>query len=108
VWLERGRRWARQQRLPVVDHDFLDSFSLDIKTKTSRYLQLLHDLPPGLSEWAVHPGLGDVASRNIDDGWKVRRTDRDFLTSPEARDAVQREGIVIVDYGAIRHAWSHR
>jgi predicted glycoside hydrolase/deacetylase ChbG (UPF0249 family) len=26
VWLERGRRLARQQSLPVVDHDFLDSF----------------------------------------------------------------------------------
>jgi chitin disaccharide deacetylase len=108
VWLDRGRRLARQQGLPVVDHDFLDSFSLDIETKASRYLQLLRDLPTGLSEWAVHPGLGDAASREIDDGWTVRRTDLDFLTSPEARDAVRREGIVIIDYGAIRHVWSHR
>ena len=108
VWLERGRRLARQQGLPVVDHDFLDSFSLDIETKPSLYLQLLRDLPAGLSEWAVHPGLGDAASRDIDDGWKVRRTDLDFLTSAEARDAVRREGIVIIDYSAIRHAWSHR
>jgi predicted glycoside hydrolase/deacetylase ChbG (UPF0249 family) len=75
VWLERGRRLARQQRLPVVDHDFLDSFSLDLETKASRYLQLLRDLPAGLSEWAVHPGLGDAASRDIDDGWQVSRTD---------------------------------
>jgi chitin disaccharide deacetylase len=108
VWLDRGRRLARQQGLPVVDHDFLDSFSLDIETKASRYLQLLRDLPTGLSEWAVHPGLGNAASREIDDGWRVRRTDLDFLTSPEARDAVRREGIVIIDYGPIRHAWSRR
>jgi chitin disaccharide deacetylase len=70
VWSDRGPRLARQQGLPVVDHDFLDSFSLDIETKASRYLQLLRDLPAGLSERAVHPGPGDAASREIDDGWR--------------------------------------
>jgi chitin disaccharide deacetylase len=108
VWLERGRRLARQRRLPAVDHDFLDSFALDIETKASRYLQLLRDLPAGLSEWAVHPGLGDATSRDLDDGWQVRSTDLDFLTSPEARDAVAREGIVIIDYRTILQAWSRR
>ena len=108
VWLDRGRRLARQRRLPVVDHDFLDSFSLDIETKANRYFQLLRDLPAGLSEWAVHPGLDDAASRSIDDGWQVRRTDLDFLISPEAQDAVRREGIVIIDYAAIQQAWSRR
>ena len=108
VWLERGRRLARQQGLPVVDHEFLDSFSLDVETKASRYLQLLHELRPGLSEWAVHPGLGDLASRKIDDGWKVRNTDLEFLTSPEAREAVRREDIKIIDYSGIRDVWSRR
>lgn len=108
VWLERGRRLARQQRLPVVDHDFLDSSSLDLETKASRYLQLLRALPAGLSEWAVHPGLGDAASRDIDDGWQVRRTDLDFMTSSEALEAVRREGIVIIDYGVVRQAWWRR
>ena len=42
-------------RLPVVDHDFLDSFSLDVETKVSRHLQLLHELPAGLSEWPCTP-----------------------------------------------------
>jgi predicted glycoside hydrolase/deacetylase ChbG (UPF0249 family) len=108
VWLERGRRIAGERGLPVVDHEFLDSFSLEVETKASRYLQLLHELPPGLSEWAVHPGLGDLASRKIDDGWKVRSTDLDFLISSEAREAVQREGIMIIDYRGIRDVWSRR
>jgi chitin disaccharide deacetylase len=51
--------------VPVVDHDFLDSFSLDVETKASRFRQLLHELPAVLSDWAVHPGLGDTASREI-------------------------------------------
>ncbi len=108
VWLERGRRMARQLSLPVVDHAFLDSFSLDVETKTSRYLQLLHELPAGLSEWAVHPGLSDPTSRKIDNGWKVRHTDLEFLISAEAPAAVRREGIMIIDYGAIKDAWSRQ
>ncbi|HET9779194.1 MAG TPA: polysaccharide deacetylase family protein [Propionibacteriaceae bacterium] len=108
VWLEPGRRTARQLGLPVVDHDFLDSFSLDVDTKASRYLELLHELPAGLSEWAVHPGRGDRASRKIDNGWRVRHTDLEFLISPEAREAVRREGIMIIDYRAIKDAWSRQ
>jgi hypothetical protein len=50
VWLDPSRHTARQLGLPVVDHDFLDSFSLDIERKMSHYLQLLHELPAGLSE----------------------------------------------------------
>jgi hypothetical protein len=30
VWLEPGRQKSQQRGLPVVDHDFLDSFSLDL------------------------------------------------------------------------------
>jgi chitin disaccharide deacetylase len=105
VWLEPSRGTARQLGLPVVDHDFLDSFSLEVDTKASRYLQLLHELPAGLSEWAVHPGLGDAASREIDKGWRVRHTDLEFLISPEARDAVPQEGIMIIGYGTIKDAW---
>jgi predicted glycoside hydrolase/deacetylase ChbG (UPF0249 family) len=105
VWLEPSRRTARRLGLPVVDHDFLDSFSLEVDTKASRYLQLLHELPAGLSEWAVHPGLGDAASREIDKGWRVRHTDLEFLISREARDAVRQEGIMIIDYGTIKDAW---
>jgi chitin disaccharide deacetylase len=108
VWLERGRRMAWQQGLPVVDHDFLDSFSLDLDAKASRYLQLLHELPAGLSEWAVHPGQGDPASRKIDNGWRVRHTDLEFLISAEAREAVRREGIMIIGYRAIKDAWSRQ
>ena len=108
VWLEPGRRIARSRGLPVVDHPFLDSFSVDLDSKWSCYLDMLRELPAGLSEWAVHPGSDDPSSRAIDNGWRVRHTDLEFLTSPEAREAVSREGIVLVDYGVIRDAWSNQ
>jgi len=44
--------------LPVTDHRFLDSFSLGIDGKPARYAEQLRNLPVGLTEWAVHPGLG--------------------------------------------------
>jgi predicted glycoside hydrolase/deacetylase ChbG (UPF0249 family) len=68
--------------------------------------ELLRDLPVGLSEWAVHPGLGNEEAQAIDPGWRVRRTDYEFLTSPEAHELLQREGIVVIDYRTIQQAWS--
>ncbi|MFI9102927.1 polysaccharide deacetylase family protein [Streptomyces fildesensis] len=106
VWLAPGRRTVRKRGLPVVDNDFLDSFSLDIEGKATRYEQLLRDLPAGLNEWAVHPSLGSQESQVVDDGWLVRRTDYEFLTSPKAHEVLRQEGIVVIDYRAIQQAWS--
>ena len=108
AWLEPARHKLRQQGLPVVDHEFLDSFRLDIDGKPARYAKLLHDLPAGLSEWAVHPALGDEQSQQIDPGWRVRRTDYEFLTSPQASELLRHERVVVTDYRAIRRAWSQR
>jgi len=67
---------------------------------------LLRDLPVGLSEWAVHPSLGNEESQAIDGGWRVRRTDYEFLTSPEARELLRQEGIVVIDYRPLQQVWS--
>lgn len=106
VWLEPGRRAMRERGLPVTDNDFLDSFSLDMEGKAARYAQMLRDLPAGLNEWAVHPGLGDKESQALDDGWPVRRTDYEFLTSPQAREVLQQEDITVIDYRTIQRVWS--
>ncbi|MFC9248950.1 polysaccharide deacetylase family protein [Streptomyces sp. NPDC057136] len=106
AWGEAGRHKLRQRGLPVIDNDVLDSFNLDIEGKPARYAQLLRDLPAGLSEWAIHPGLGNEESQAIDpEGWLVRRTDYEFLTSPTARELLQQEGIVVTDYRAAQRAW---
>ncbi|MFE0117054.1 ChbG/HpnK family deacetylase [[Kitasatospora] papulosa] len=105
VWLEPGRREMRRRGLPVVDHVFLDSFSLPAEGKAEHYRRLLHDLPAGLSEWAVHPAAGRGAE-TLDGGRPVRRTDHAFLTSPEAREAVAREGVTVIDYRALQRVWA--
>jgi predicted glycoside hydrolase/deacetylase ChbG (UPF0249 family) len=106
VWLEPRRRATRARGLPVVDHDFLDSFALDVSGKTQRFAQLLRDLPIGLNEWAVHPALGEESAAEANLGWAVRRSDYAFLVCPLARQLIEDEGIVISDYRRLQQAWA--
>jgi len=104
-----GRSWIEQvqnQGLPTNDYDFLDTYLLDPIGKPARYAQLLRQLPAGLSEWAVHPGLDTSELLAIEpDGKHVRQTDYDFLISQEAQDIVKEEGIILLDYRALQVVW---
>jgi chitin disaccharide deacetylase len=104
VWLDNGRRKARDQGKPVVDHPFVDSFSITLDDKAAAYEQMLRNLPPGLNEWAVHPAHGTHARETP--GWRVRQTDHAFLTSPQARTIIDREGITVIDYRPLQQAWN--
>lgn len=93
--------------LPTIDHGVLDSYRLDPATKAETYAALLRELPAGLSEWAVHPSLGNDEARALEpETWRIRRADYDFLVSPEARETVAAEGIVLLDYGALQPLWA--
>lgn len=92
--------------LPTNDHDLMDSFRIDTVGKSARYVEMLRDLPEGLSEWAVHPSLGNAESQAIDGGWPVRKADFEFLISQEAKDTLRAEGIILLDYRALQEAWS--
>jgi predicted glycoside hydrolase/deacetylase ChbG (UPF0249 family) len=100
---------VQRQGLPTDDYALLDSFSLDVEDKASRYAELLRALPVGLTEWAVHPSVGGAASRALDpDGWRVRRSDFDFLVSEQAREIVRTEGITLIDYEPLQMVWRGR
>jgi chitin disaccharide deacetylase len=106
AWLDPARRKLQRRGLPAVDHEFLDSFELDIDDKQARYARLLRELPAGLSEWAVHPALADQQAQMIDPGWRVRQTDYEFLISPRARALLRDEQITVIGYQDIQQAWS--
>lgn len=95
----------QRQGLPTADHGLLDSFALDPADKSARYARLLRELPAGLSEWAVHPGVGDAGLRALGVGWQVRQTDLDFLVSPAAQEIVEAEGIILLDYRPLQALW---
>ena len=107
-----GRSWiekVQSQGFPTNDYDFLDSYLLDPVDKSARYDQMLRELPTGLSEWAVHPGLDNSELLAIEpDGKHVRQTDFDFLMSQEAKDIVKEEGIILLDYRALQVVWRER
>lgn len=96
----------QSQGLPTNNYDLLDSFRLAVDNKSARYLQMLRDLPAGLTEWAVHPGFGNAEMQAIDpETWNVRQTDYDFVMSPEAQETIEQEGIVLLDYKPLQAIW---
>ncbi|MBM7790843.1 polysaccharide deacetylase family protein [Tenggerimyces flavus] len=107
VWLDEGLRLARAEGKPVVDHGFLDSFSLELDDKSATYERLLRSLKPGLTEWAIHPAIGTEEWQEIEPGgWRVRQTDHDFLTSARAREVLDEERIKGIDYRPLQQAWA--
>jgi chitin disaccharide deacetylase len=96
----------RRRGYPTNDHDLMDSYDLDTEGKSARYARMLRALPVGLSEWAVHPGLGNAELRAAEPSWQVRQTDFDYVMSQEARTILQEEGIILVNYRAVRALWN--
>jgi predicted glycoside hydrolase/deacetylase ChbG (UPF0249 family) len=93
--------------LPCVDGNFLDSYQLDPKTKAEAYTKLMRELPEGLSEWAIHPGLDSEELDRVEPtGHHVRQADFDFLTSPYAHELVKKEGVIFLDYRALQEIWN--
>jgi predicted glycoside hydrolase/deacetylase ChbG (UPF0249 family) len=95
----------QRQGLPAADHGVVDSTRLATVNKTARFVRMLRELPAGLSEWAVHPGLGTAEARAIDGWWAKRAADLRFLVSREAWETVAAEGIVLLDYRALQAIW---
>lgn len=96
----------RRENYPVNDHPLMDSYEVDVATKPSRYAAMLRALPAGLSEWAVHPGIGDGELQAAMPSWQVRQTDYMFFSSAEAREIIRDEGIILIDYQAIQAYWA--
>jgi hypothetical protein len=96
----------QSQGFPTIDYDFLDSYLIDPRIKSARYAQLLRELPGGLSEWAVHPGLDNTELLALEPADKhERQTDYDFWMSQQAKDIVEEEGIILLDYRALQVVW---
>ena len=97
---------AQSLGLPCNDYHFLDSYGLDPVGKSAHYAKLLRELPEGLSEWALHPALDSAELLAIEpEGNHIRQTDFDFLMSPEAKDIVEEEGIILLDYRVLQDVW---
>ncbi len=96
----------QRQGIPTNDYPLLDSYSLKVEGKSARYAQLLHELPSGLTEWAVHPGVGNIEMQTVEpQSWQVRASDYEFVMSPEAHQIIEQEGIILLGYRDIQRVW---
>lgn len=96
----------QQQGLPTNDHALLNSYEFDPASKSAYYTRALRELPVGLNEWGVHPGLGTPELQALEpESWQVRQTDFDFLMSEQARQIIEREGIVLLSYQPLQKVW---
>jgi len=100
---------VQSHNLPCNDYDFLDSYGLETEGKAALYAQLLRELPAGLSEWAVHPGLANEELTAIDpEGAKIKQSDLDSMLSAQVREAIEQEGITLLSYQPLQEAWQSR
>ena len=95
----------RKLKLPAIDHPDVDSYDIPTQDKGERYKRMLRELPPGISEWAVHCARGTQEIRIINPRWRVRAADYSFFNSAECRRLIQREGIRVVSYDLLQPYW---
>ncbi len=93
------------QGFPVVSHDVLDSTKVKLAEKHDTYVKLLRELPRGLSEWALHPGVSNAELQDVTPSWQARAADLEFFTSAEARRIIEGEGIVLLGYEPLQRGW---
>ena len=102
------------QGLPAAEHGVLDSGRIPPEQKTEVLAARLRELPAGLSEWALHPGIATDELRAVMADPRVpgvtgtpegRQSDFDVAVSEEAARIVDEEGIQIVGYRKLQEVW---
>ena len=103
-----------EQGLPAAEHGVLDSGRIPPEEKTQVLAAKLRELPAGLSEWALHPGIATNELRAVMADPRVpgvtgtpegRQSDFDMAVSKEAARIVEEEGIRIIGYRELQRVW---
>ncbi len=108
VYGETYIKKLQAQGLPTLDHELMDSYTLDVTGKDALYTQMLRDLPAGLSEWAVHPGLDTPEMQAAEPGSRVRQTDFAFFSSARAQEVIAEAGITVLSYRDLQRVWQEK
>lgn len=105
-----GESWTKtvqSKGLPTNDYHFMDSYHIDPSNKAHIYAQMLRELPAGLNEWAVHPGLDGPELLAIErEANHIRQSDFDFLMSQEAKEFIDEQGIILLNYRPLQDIWA--
>jgi predicted glycoside hydrolase/deacetylase ChbG (UPF0249 family) len=89
------------QGLPLLDH--LVGLPLDRpEDRVALAMQAFDELPPGLTQFIIHPAHDTPELRAIAPDWPSRVADYGAFTSRELRDAVRNCGVQVIGYRALR------
>jgi predicted glycoside hydrolase/deacetylase ChbG (UPF0249 family) len=91
--------------LPTNDYDLLDSYRVETGDKPAYFFKGLRELPAGLTEWAIHPAWVTDELKAISPSWPVRQADFEFLMSPETKEIIRQEGIIVLSYEPLQALW---
>ena len=103
-----------EQGLPAAEHGVLDSGRIPPERKADVLAAKLRELPAGLSEWALHPGIATEELRAVMADPRLpgvtgtpegRQSDFDVSVSEEAARIVEEESIQIIGYRALQQVW---
>lgn len=103
-----------EQGLPAAEHGVLDSGRIPPEEKAEVLAARLRELPAGLSEWALHPGIATEELRAVMADPRVpgvtgtpegRQSDFDVAVSEEVARIVEEEGIRIIGYCELQQVW---
>ena len=62
-----------------------------------------------MSEWAVHPAIDDAEFLAIEPGGNhERQSDLDSMVSSQVREAIEREGIILLSYAPLQLLWQSK
>ena len=108
---------VQAHRLPTTEHGVLDSGRIAPQQKGSVLADQLRNLPYGLSEWALHPGIATEELKAVTSNPRVpgvtatpegRQTDFDFITSKEAAELIDEQNITLISYKPLQELWQSK
>lgn len=94
------RRLAAEEGVLFPDH-FIHARSIGSRKVVER---AVFDLPPGVTEVQVNPAADTPEIRSIGDDWAGRIDDLDLVRSRDLRSLLERAGVTLIGYRALRDA----
>ncbi|HSN94033.1 MAG TPA: ChbG/HpnK family deacetylase [Anaerolineaceae bacterium] len=94
--------------LPCNDYDLMDSYVIRPTGQPECYKELAKEIKPGLNEWAIHPGIANEELMAIDPTSRgIRQRDHDYWISPAARQDLDDQNALVLDYTALQPFWQY-
>ena len=94
--------------LPKVDDLRMVAPAESYEAKKQAFLTLLRELPPGLTQIALHPAVESEGLKRILPDWQQRVWDAQLLGDDAVRAALRGEGVVLTDWREIMRRFDGR